>query len=182
MTSWRSNSSSTIDIGGYGSLLSQGRPQLLLHLREPVVQRIAGAAHGADRILLAAGIEQFAQSADVHVDGALVDIDVAAPDAVEQLLAAEHATGMLEEEFQETIFGRAEIDRPARARDAALFAVELDIAIGQHGSKALRARAPQQAFYPRQQLGHRERFYDVIVGAGSQPPHPFAFLAARGQH
>src|ERR1700687_3616197 len=105
-----------------------GRPQLLLPLRNPVVQRVAGAAHGADRILLAAGIEQFAQAADMHVDGALVDIDIAAPDAVEQLLAAEHPAGMLEEEFQEAIFGRAEIDRPPRARDAALFAVELDIA------------------------------------------------------
>src|SRR3979490_3400737 len=92
---------------------------LLLHLREPVVQRVAGAAHGADRILLAAGIEQLAQAADMYVDGALVDIDVAAPDAVEQLLAAEHAAGMLEEEFQQAIFGRAEIDRPARAGDAA---------------------------------------------------------------
>ena len=32
---------------------TQGRP-LRLHLREAVVQRVAGAAHGADRILLAA--------------------------------------------------------------------------------------------------------------------------------
>ena len=46
---------------------------LRLRLGEPIIQRIAGAAHGADRILLAAGIEQFAQAADMHVDGALIE-------------------------------------------------------------------------------------------------------------
>src|SRR5581483_181110 len=43
---------------------------LLLRLREAVVERVAGAAHGADRILLAARIEQLAQPSDKHVDGA----------------------------------------------------------------------------------------------------------------
>src|SRR4029453_13366727 len=84
-----------------------------LHLRKPIIQRISRAAHGADRVLLAAGIEQFAQTADMDVDGALVDIDVAAPDAVEQLLAAEDAAGMLQEKLQQAILGRAEIDRAA---------------------------------------------------------------------
>jgi hypothetical protein len=37
----------------------------------------------------------------VHVHGALVDIDVAAPDAVEQLLAAEYPAGMLQEKLQQ---------------------------------------------------------------------------------
>src|SRR6185369_17924142 len=80
----------------------------LLRLREAIVQRVAGAAHGADRILLAAEIEQLAQAADVDVHGALVDIDVAAPDAVQELLAAEHAAGMLQEKLQQAIFGGTE--------------------------------------------------------------------------
>jgi hypothetical protein len=74
---------------------------LSLRLREPVIQRISRAAHGADRILLAAWVEQFAQAPDVHVHGALVDIDVAAPDAVEQLFAAEYPAGMLQEKLQQ---------------------------------------------------------------------------------
>src|ERR1700749_3516171 len=94
----------------------------LLRLGEAVVQRVAGAAHGADRILLAARIEQLAQAADMHVDGTLVDIDVAAPAAVEQLLAREYPARMLQEEFEQPIFGRPEVDRAARARHAALFA------------------------------------------------------------
>src|SRR6201989_3527329 len=99
-------------------------PLCLFRFREAVVEGVAGAADGADRILLAAGIEQLAQAADMHVDGALVDIDVAAPDAVEQLLAAEHPARMLQEELQQPVLGRAEIDRTARARDTALLAVE----------------------------------------------------------
>src|SRR4051812_45505049 len=87
------------------------RETLRLHLREPVIQRVTRAAYGADGILFPAGIEQLAQAADVDVDGTLVDIDVAAPDAVEQLLAAEDAAGMLQEKFQKAIFGRAKINR-----------------------------------------------------------------------
>src|SRR5258708_33230468 len=126
---------------------------LRLSLGEAIVEGVAGTTHGADRILLAAGIEQLAQPADVDVDGALVDIDVAAPDAVEQLLAREHAAGMLEEEFEQAIFGRAEIDLAAGAGDAALFTIEFDIAVSEDGGEPLGAGAPQQAFHPRQQFG-----------------------------
>src|ERR1700681_2426773 len=123
---------------GYRSALSRGRRSILeslLRLREPVVERVAGAAHGADRILLAARIEQFAQPPDMHIHGALVDIDVAAPDAVEQLLAGKHPARMLEKNLQQPVFGRAEIDRTPRAPDAALLAIELDIAIAEHGGE-----------------------------------------------
>src|SRR5664279_364649 len=113
------------------------RPPSLLHLREAVVQRVAGAADGADRVLLAGGVEQLAQPADVDVDGALIDIDVAAPDAVEQLLAGKHPARMLEEKFKQTILGRAEIDRATGAHHAALLAVEFDVAIGEHGGEPL---------------------------------------------
>src|SRR5438105_14658323 len=67
---------STIEICGYGSPRSAGTTTesmresggaLRLHLRKPIIQRIARAAHGADRVLLAAGIEQLAQAADVDV-------------------------------------------------------------------------------------------------------------------
>ena len=49
----------------------------------------------------------------MNVDGALVDIDVTAPDAVEQLLAAENPAGVLEKKLQQPILGRAKIDRTA---------------------------------------------------------------------
>ena len=118
----------------------------------------------------------------MHVDGALVDIDVAAPDAVEQLFAAEHAARMLEEEFEQAIFGRAEIDRTARTRNAALVAIEFDVAIGQHGGEPFGAGTAQQRLHPRQEFRHRERLDDVIVRAGGEAAYALAFLAARGEH
>ena len=118
----------------------------------------------------------------MHIDGALVDIDVAAPNAVEQLLTAEHPARMFQKKLQEPVFRRAEIDRTPRTGDAALLAIELDVAIAEHGGEPLGAGAPQQTFHPRQQFRHRERLDDVIVGAGCKAPDPLAFLAARGQH
>ena len=89
---------------------------------------------------------------------------------------------MFQKKFQKPVFGRAEIDRTARAGDAALLAIELDIAIAEHGGQPFGAGTPQQTFHPRQQFRHRERLDDVIVGASGKAPDPFAFLAARGQH
>src|SRR5260370_18073760 len=80
-----------INIGGYGSpRVRADDGALLFHLREPVVERVSGSAHSADRILLAARVEQFAQPPDMHIHGAFVDIAIPDPDAVEHLLSAEH--------------------------------------------------------------------------------------------
>ena len=47
----------------------------------------------------------FAEPTDMHIHRALVDIDIAAPHAVEQLLAREHAARVLHEVAQEAEFG-----------------------------------------------------------------------------
>src|SRR5262245_60093725 len=83
----------------------------LRRLAEAIVQRVTGAAHGADRVGVVAAVERLAQASDMHVDGTLVDIDLAAPDAVEQLLAREHAARPLHQELEQPVFGRSEIDR-----------------------------------------------------------------------
>ena len=80
------------------------------------VEGIAGAADGADRIRLAGGVEGLAQAADMDVDGALVDVDVAAPDAVEELLAREDPPGLSHQELEQLELGRAEMQlRAGRA-------------------------------------------------------------------
>src|SRR5262249_59761756 len=76
-----------------------GTTAFLRRLAEPVVQRVAGAPHGADRIGFLTAVERLAQPADMDVDRALVDIDLAAPHAVEQLLAREHAARPLHHEL-----------------------------------------------------------------------------------
>src|SRR5580693_10069814 len=102
-----------------GPPLSRGPVDLRsTRLAEPIVERIAGAAHGADRIDGVTAVERLAQAADMDVDGPLVDIDVAAPHPVEQLLAGKHPAGTFHQEFEQAELGRAEIDRAGRARHA----------------------------------------------------------------
>src|SRR5688572_13367065 len=69
-----------------------------------LVEGIAGAANGADRIRLAGGAERLAQAADMDVDRALVHVSLAAPDAVEELLAREHPPGLAHEELEQLVF------------------------------------------------------------------------------
>src|ERR1043165_9568522 len=73
------------------------------------IQRIPRRAHGAHQVGGVADVDGFAQAADVDVDGARLDIDVAAPHVIEQLLAAEHPSLVLQEEAQQAELGRAEM-------------------------------------------------------------------------
>ena len=119
----------------------------------------------------------------MHVDGALVDIDVAAPHAVEQLLAREDAARALHQELQQLELGRAEMELACRARRTRW--VSRSSSMSPAASRfATRPRlgAPQERADPRQQLRHRERLGDVVVGAGREAAHAVALLAARGQH
>jgi len=130
-----------------------------------------------------AGVEQFAQPPIMHIHGTLVDIDIAAPHAVEQLLAAEHPSTDAPEKIP------AGDTRSGRGRSAGLSGPPgafRDQARCRHrsvrwpGARDWRRR--NRPFTRARQFRHRERLDDVIVGAGRQPPDPFAFLAARGQH
>ena len=60
---------------------------------------------------MAERLEREAQAPDVNVDGALLDVDVVAPDLVEQLRARVHALGPRQEEAQQPELGRTECDR-----------------------------------------------------------------------
>src|SRR5690554_1513683 len=53
-------------------------------------QGVTGAAHGAKGVVAAMAAQRLAQPADMYVDGAGLDMDVAAPDPVEQLFTAQH--------------------------------------------------------------------------------------------
>src|SRR5262249_43158915 len=126
-------------------------------LAEAIVEGVTGAAHGTDRVGLVAAVERLAQAADVHVDGAFVDVDLATPDAVEQLLAREHAAGRLHQDLEQAVLGGPEIDGAAAARPPLLLAVDLEVAEAEHVGEPLRQRAAQQRAHARAQLRHRER-------------------------
>src|SRR3546814_8699411 len=75
--------------------------------REPVSR----AAYGLHHPIIAERFERLAQATDMHVDGALLDIDVLAPHAVEHLLPGVNAFRMADQKMQQTIFSRTEMDR-----------------------------------------------------------------------
>src|SRR5207237_7965876 len=80
-----------------------------------VVERVAGGADGPDQLRSAADIDRLAEPADVDIDGAELDVAVAAPDGIEQPHPAEHPARMFEEMAQQPELGRTERDRLARA-------------------------------------------------------------------
>src|ERR1700731_966786 len=98
------------------------KPNRSRALHEAVVEGVTGAANGADRGGGGAAIERFAQASDMDVDGALVDVDVPAPDTVEQLLARKHPARVLHQEFEQAEFGRPERNVAAGARHPLLLA------------------------------------------------------------
>src|SRR6185437_253102 len=69
------------------------------------IERVARGAHRADDVGPVAVVERLAQPPDMHVDGAQLELGVAAPYGVEQLLAREHAARPLEEEAQQAELG-----------------------------------------------------------------------------
>src|SRR5579859_7710080 len=73
------------------------------------VERVSRRADGADGIVVVFGIQGAAQASYVHVDRARLDIDVRAPDRVEQLFAGEHPPWVLHEIVEETKLGGAEM-------------------------------------------------------------------------
>ena len=70
-------------------------------------EAVAGATHRLHH--RASGTQRLAQALDVHVDRALFDEDVVAPDTIEQLCAAVHALGVRHQEVQQAELGRADL-------------------------------------------------------------------------
>src|SRR5215212_10033124 len=60
----------------------------LVSLRSRVArgEPVAGTAYRLNEAIVPESFQRFAQAADMHVDGALLDVHVAAPDTVEQLV------------------------------------------------------------------------------------------------
>src|ERR1700722_5048615 len=63
-------------------------------------EAIAGAAHCLPQAVKTERFEGFAQTADVHVDSTLFDVNAAAPYVIEKLAARVHAFGVGHEKVQ----------------------------------------------------------------------------------
>src|SRR3954464_7352502 len=82
-------------------------PPLLRAGREPIPR----TAHGLNEAIVPEFFERLTKAPDVHIDRALLDIDVAAPDAIEELVALVHPLRVRHEELEHAVFGGAERHR-----------------------------------------------------------------------
>src|ERR1700691_2700097 len=96
---------------GAGVYPSTGKTRLQLFGRALGLEckLVAGTADGFYQIFRVVS-ERHPQPSDLHVDGALFNEYVVAPDVIQQLFAAVHAAGMGHEEFEQVEFSRSEID------------------------------------------------------------------------
>src|SRR5215510_13916575 len=62
------------------------RRETSVHAAEPVVERVTRPAYGTDGVSHMATIDRLAQTTDMDVHSSFVNVDIGAPDPVEQLL------------------------------------------------------------------------------------------------
>ena len=100
-----------------------------LHPRYALSQCVTRTAHGSDRVTMCPCLERFSQTAHMYIDRAAINIDIAAPDAVEQLFTAPHPAWALHECGQKPELGRPKAQLFTLAIDAMLGQIDHDIVI-----------------------------------------------------
>src|SRR5580658_9928623 len=68
------------------------------------VKRVPGRAHRTNEIKFRFPIDRLAQAADMHVHRARLDMNIRAPDRIQQFLAGKNPARMLHEKFKQTEF------------------------------------------------------------------------------
>ncbi|QTK79739.1 hypothetical protein AT6N2_C2080 [Agrobacterium tumefaciens] len=143
---------------------------------------IAGAAHRADDILHVRKIKRLTQASDMHVDGTLIDVDIMAPDTIEQLRTGEHPARRGHQEFQKAKLRRTETHFTAFAVNAMRLAIQFDIPAFQHRRQNLGAGPAEHGLDAGHEFRRGERLDDIIVRTRCEATNTFAFLAASRQH
>ena len=118
----------------------------------------------------------------MHIDGALLDEDMVAPDFVEQLGACIDALGVGHEEEQQAELGRSQFDRLTIGDDPMGRRVERQIADLDRFAGQVRRAAAQHGADAGDQFLRREGLGDVIVGAGFEALHLVFLMHPGGQH
>jgi hypothetical protein len=92
------------------------------------VEGVTRAANGADRFRAISDIEGFAQASDMDIDRTFIDIDIAAPYGIEELLSRIDPTRRGHEEFQQPEFGGPQVNFLSCPVRAPGLSVEFDLA------------------------------------------------------
>ena len=115
----------------------------------------------------------------VSID-AVGDRDTLSPRRLDQLVATEHTTGILQEDIEQPQFLGRDVDRLAAAPQ--FRTLEIDLAVAEAVGRAASASAAAQLrANARAQLAQAEWLGDVVVGAGVEAQLLFRFLRPRGQ-
>ena len=101
-------------------------------------------------------------------------------EVLHQLVGRDHPPGMVHEVAQAAVFERGELHRHVIDCDPHLARVERDGTDSRSGDGAA-GGAAQQGTHAREQLLHRERLGEVVVGPGVDALDPFRPGAARGE-
>src|SRR5690606_6326665 len=118
----------------------------------------------------------------MDVDGALFQIDIAAPDLVLDVVAAEHFFLVRHEKFQQLEFGGSHVDGGVFDGDAVAGGVQLQVEHPDNLVLLVAGAATQDRLDAGYQLTGRERLGDVVVHAHVQSLHLVVFAGFRCQH
>src|SRR6056297_2270232 len=143
-----------------------------VHSIQISAQSIPRTAHGTQGIAAAVFAERFAQAADVDINGAGVDIDVAPPDP----------TGLFHQGRQQAEFGGPQFEILPVAGDAVGFGVEDDILVFQTFAHGAGTGAAQLGADAGHEFDHGIGLYHVVVGPVFQAAHAVDLFGAGRQH
>src|SRR5258705_4983963 len=124
------------------------------------------------------GLDLGAQRCHASIYTAIVDNNLVAPDAVEDLIAGQCSPGTTDEELQQPKFFASKGDLLTVAEEFVRGEIEFALA----ELKYIRSRRLLPAEERRrasQQLPNAERLCDVIVGPQLKPPDDISFLSLR---
>src|SRR6266542_1842700 len=124
-----------------------------------------------------------AQVRDVDVAGPLVADVGALPQVLHDLPPAEDPLRLFREEHEQPELGARQVDELAGDRDPVSGEVDPDVPdlADPAGGRSVELAPAQDCPRPADELGHRERLRDVVVGAQLEPEHPVDLGVARAQ-
>ena len=148
-------------------------------------EEIADPGDRLDHIArLAVRAELAAEPADVELHEVAPDVGVVSPDALEDLLLRQDASGVRHEVTEQLELGRREMDGHLGRAHLVRGLVEHEIAglVDRGGGPAARAhRAAEDRLHSRDELLRTEGLGDVVVGAELQPAEDVALVLPRGE-
>src|SRR5229473_2555826 len=114
-------------------------------------ERVTGAAHGLNQTRTATELEFVTQILDSHVDQVRITQIVEPPHVLQDLLARQHLTWMPQEQLQELVLSRSQLQEIAVAARFAFAGHKLDVLKTQYFYLA-RLHPTQQGSHARHEL------------------------------